>query len=370
MKTIPPKRLFLGLLSFVIISGGSILAYRATLPKSISAVETSTPAQLIERPETETVPAPNLETVKPKSLKDTLNLKLEGRVIAQRKQTLSAQSEGRVTQVHALAGDTVNAGQILLQIDNPDQQIDLDALAQQQRLNSAILTSLSQKTKDYQDMLKLGLVARHDVQTVENDLRTKQIEQQGLAQQIRHLNVRQARGPIKAPQTGYVIDILSEGSYVTPGQTVATVVSSQDQYIEAYVPTEQLKAIKSGATASFDWMNDSKTARVVRITPESQSGLVKLLLQADTVLPLEFRPQLTLKLKSVSGWLLPKRSLVLVEGVPVFYRLQNHKANAVKAQVVRDLDGQVLVANKLQASDKIVSSQAEMLHEGMVVANE
>lgn len=309
-----------------------------------------------------------VETVHPKALKDALTLRLEGRVIAQRKQTVSAQTEGRITQVKVLAGDTVTAGQILLQLENPAQQIDLAALAQQQSLNLAILANLKQKHQDYQEMLKIGLVARHDVQTVENEFRTKQVEQQGLAQQMAHARLRQARTTVTTSQAGYVLDIASEGSYVTLGQTVATLVSSQDQYIEAFVPLDQLASIQPGTLATLSVGKISKTARVVRMTPESQSGLVKLLLQADTILPLEFRPQLALKLKSVSGWLIPKRAVVLADGVPVFYRLRDHKAYPLKAGIIRDLDTQVLVSNSLLPKDEIVSAQAEMLHEGMTVS--
>ena len=111
----------------------------------------------------------------------------------------------------------------------------------------------------------------------------------------------------------------------------------------------------------------SITGPLVRITPESQAGLVRVLLQPDSLLPLDFRPNLTLRLEPLTGWNLPKTALALVEGEPTFYLVKNGKAEAVKAQIIRDLNGQVVVSNQLTPADSIAASKVDMLHDAIQV---
>lgn len=320
--------------------------------------EVATPVQ------TEALP---IAAVHPKSLKEAQAYTIEGHVIANRKSTVAARSEGVVRQVRILAGDRIGAGQPLMRLENPDQGIDLAALAHQRALNAGILANLATKARNYQDMLKLGLVARHDAQGVENDLRAKQVEQSALEQQMAHLRLRQGDNQIVARQGGYVQDVAAEGSYVTAGQTLVTVIAPQDQYIEVFVPFGRIDAIAPGTQASWSTGNIVHHARVVRITPESQSGLVRLLLQPDSLLPLDFRPNLTLGLKGLLGWQLPKTALVLVEGEPTFYLVKGGKAHAVKAKILRDLNGQIVVGNPLSPADTVAASKADMLHDEMSV---
>ena len=342
----------------------------ACKPEPSAKPETSPSAEAIpatDEAKPEQAKALAISAVRPQSLKDAQPYTVEGHVISSRKSTVSARSEGVVRQVRILAGDRIQAGQALMRLENPDQGVDAGALARQHALNAQILASLATKAQNYHEMLKLGLVARHDAQGVENDLRTKQVEQSGIEQQMAHLRLRQGYNQIVANQSGYVQDVVAEGSYVTAGQTLATVIAPQDQYIEVFVPLDKLEALSPGTLASWTSGKVTHSARVARITPESQAGLVRVLLQPDGLLPLDFRPSLQLRLKAESGWVLPKTALVLLEGEPHFYLVKNGKAQAVKAKILRDANPQVVVGNQLTPADRIITSKVEMLHDEMLV---
>lgn len=307
----------------------------------------------------------------PQQLTKTATESLEGRVIAKRKKVLAARATGVVLQVRVLAGDSVQKGQTLVLLSDPDQNLDLKELGRQHQTNTQVLVNLKRQVQDYRDMLKLGLVARHEVQTIENQWHNKQLEQENLEQQMAHLRLHQSQNTLVAPQTGYVQDIVAEGSYVNPGQTLVTLVAPQDQYLEVFVPLERRDAIHVGSVA--DWKQGQKVhqARVVRITPEAQSGLIRVLMQPDTVLPFDYKVNLNLHLNAISGWLLPKSALTLLDGEPVFYRIQKHgtqtEAQHEKAQIVQDLEQAVLVSNPLTPEEWVIDAQAALLQDGLAV---
>lgn len=325
-----------------------------------------------------------------------------------------ANSEGRVEKRHFLPGVKVTADTILLELTNPELQLQMVDSEWQLKSGEATYTDLKvrlesqrleQKAKAAQvksefvqaklksdrevELAKNGLSAdltvrlgkatadelgeRYDVEQqrlanmgemIEAQLQGQkvEIEKRRAAYNLKKLQVEQLK--VRAGTTGVLQTVSVEiGQKVAAGTILAKVVQPWKLKAELKIAETQAKDILIGQPAQIDTRNGIVNGSVMRIDPAVVNGTVTVDVRIEGTLPPGARPDL-----SVDGTIeLEKLSDVLYVGRPVFgqqnstvglFRLtpDGKEANRIQVQFGRSSVNQIEIVRGLAVGDKVILS--------------
>lgn len=288
-----------------------------------------------------------------------------GSLVPEQIRWISALTPARVERILAQPGDSVAAETVLLELSNPDVQI--QALEAQQQLTAAeaqlvnLRTTLetqgltqqsavAQARTAYNEARRMALVAESlaikelsspfelarardqaeeaatRLQIEERRLRllTESMEPQLHVQQeqvvrLRAINAHrqnEVRGlQVRAGDRGVLQELpLQLGQWVVPGMVLARVVQPSRLKAVLRIPETQATDVQIGQRATIDTRNGLIRGRVVRIDPASQNGSVGVDVALEGDLPAGARPEL-----SVDGTIeIDRLPDVLFVGRPAF----------------------------------------------------
>jgi len=325
-----------------------------------------------------------------------------------------ANTEGRVDKRHFLPGVKVNPDTILLELSNPELQLQMVDSEWQLKSGEATYTDLKvrlesqrleQKAKAAQvkseftqaklksdreaELAKSGLSADLTVRlakaTAEELGERFEIEQQRLANMgemieaqlqgqkveiekrraalnLKKLQVEQLK--VRAGTVGVLQTVSVEiGQKVAAGTILAKVVQPWKLKAELKIAETQAKDILIGQPAQIDTRNGIVNGSVIRIDPAVVNGTVTVDVRIEGTLPPGARPDL-----SVDGTIeLEKLSDVLYVGRPVFgqqnstvglFRMtpDGKEASRVQVQFGRSSVNQIEIVKGLSVGDKVILS--------------
>jgi len=342
-----------------------------------------------------------------------------GSLVPEQIRWVSAITAGRVDRIDVRPGATVTDTTTLLELSNPDVQ--LEALSAQQQLNAAeaalvtLRISLSTQklaqegvvattTSDYNDAMRnatafdelekkgflaKGLLAPMDVSKAKDkavELKARMaiekqrldVMSQSIAQQIelqksqvdklrdiaQFQQSRIASMQVRAGAAGQVTELsLEPGQYVLPGTNLAKVAQPGRLKAVLHIPETQAKDIQIGQVASIDTRNGIIPGHVIRIDPGAVNGTVEVDVGLDGALPKGARPDL-----SVDGTIeLDRLKNVLYVGRPAYgepestvgiFKLTDggKEAQRVNVKLGRASVNMVEIVQGLNAGDKIITS--------------
>ncbi|MEO8623351.1 MAG: HlyD family efflux transporter periplasmic adaptor subunit [bacterium] len=337
-----------------------------------------------------------------------------GTLVPEHIRWITAQASARVERLGSESGKNVSSGELLLELSNPDLQIQTMQAEQQVRqaqiellnlktnLRSQLLTqkgvvantktqyvSASQEAAAADSLAKVKLMSSFEVRTkraqgeefttrlqVEQD-RLKLMEQSIDAQiatqtsqveQLKAIAVNQQNRlkslQVRAPEAGVLQDLtLQLGQWVPEGTTLAKVVQPGQLKAVLRIPESQAKDVTIGQKASVDTRNGLVAGHVMRKDPSAQGGSVTVDVALDGVLPPGAVPDL-----SVDGTIvIEKLSNVLYSGRPAFSAgsgsaalfkvVDNGKAAVrVPVQLGRSSVNVIEITRGLAIGDKIIVS--------------
>lgn len=267
-----------------------------------------------------------------------------GTLVPEQIRWISALTPARVERVLAQPGDSVQAETVLLEMSNPDVQI--NALLAQQQLTAAEATLVQLRTtletqrlsqeataaqartayneavrnatmaeslsaKGFSSSFELDR-ARDQVAEARTRLRIEderlrlltestapQIKvQEENAIRLRAINEHrqnEVRGlRVRAGESGVLQELtLQLGQWVVPGQVLAKVVQPLRLKAVIRVPETQAQEVRLGQQAKIDTRTGMVMGRVIRIDPASTSGTVSVDVAFDGDLPAGARPELS-----------------------------------------------------------------------------
>ncbi len=337
-----------------------------------------------------------------------------GNLVPERIRFITAQSSARVERKIVEAGQTVEAGQVLLEMSNPDLQIQTMQAEQQKRqaqiellnlktnLRSAILTqegvvatsktqfvSASQEAQAADSLVKLKLISpfesanrkaqaeeattRYRVEQARLELQRAAIDSQIATQtsqvaQLEAIAERQRNRlgalVVRAPEGGVVQDLtLQPGEWVPEGTTLAKVVQPSKLKAVLRIPESQAKDVLLGQQATVDTRNGIVTGRVIRKDPAAIQGTVTIDVSLEGALPPGAVPDL-----SVDGTIQIERlTNILYTGRPAFsaasgrvglFKLIDGGSAAIRVPVElgRTSVNTVEIIGGLEAGDQVILS--------------
>ncbi len=337
-----------------------------------------------------------------------------GTLVPEHVRWISALTPARVERIFVEPGTLVTPSTVLLELANPDVQIEaLDAQRQQtaaegelvnlqttlqgQRLTQAgvVATTRSQYLQAKRDadvaesLLVIGGISRNDVSLAREkvvelesrydlerqrlDLIATTIDSQLVVQreQVRRLRAiaafrlsRLNSLQVRAGDAGVLQELaLQPGQWVVPGATLAKVVQPGKLKAVIRVPETQASGLAVGQVASIDTRNGVVRGHVVRIDPAAQAGTVTVDVALDEPLPEGARPDI-----NVDGTItLERLSDVLYVGRPaygqpnsamdMFKLVENGRyALRVRVQVGRISINAIEIVQGLAVGDSVILS--------------
>jgi multidrug resistance efflux pump len=288
-----------------------------------------------------------------------------GTLVPEHIRWITAQASARVERLASESGKKVGAGELLLELSNPDLQIQTMQAEQQVRqaqiellnlkttLRSQVLTQqgvvattrtqyvgASQEAMAADSLAKRNLLSVFEVRTrkaqAEEFTTRLRVEQERLklmeqaidsqiatqASQVVQLRAiadnQQARLRslmVRAPDAGVLQDLtLQLGQWVPEGTTLAKVVQPGQLKAVLRIPESQAKDVVIGQKASIDTRNGFVAGHVARKDPSAQGGSVTVDVTLDGALPNGAVPDL-----SVDGTIvIEKLNNVMYSGRPSF----------------------------------------------------
>ena len=288
-----------------------------------------------------------------------------GTLVPEHIRWITAQTSARVERLVSESGKEVSSGDLLLELSNPDLQIQTMQAEQQVRqaqiellnlktsLRSQLLTqqgvvatTRTQYVNARQESMAADSLAKRNLMSpfeVENrkaqaeEFTTRlRVEQERLklmedaieaqiatqASQVNQLRAiasnqqnRLLSLHVRAPDRGVLQDLtLQLGQWVPEGTTLAKVVQPGDLKAVLRIPESQAKDVAIGQKASIDTRNGFVPGHVTRKDPSAQGGSVTVDVTLDGALPAGAVPDL-----SVDGTIVIERlTNVLYSGRPAF----------------------------------------------------
>jgi HlyD family secretion protein len=328
---------------------------------------------------------------------------------------ITAVTAGRIEKIHHLAGTNVEAGTVLLELANPDVQIQTlnadrqytDAQAalvqlktnlENSRLNQASLVAqMRQEAADARrradagaELLKKNLIVPLDQQQAQDKseafIERLKLEEQRLAilsntiadqvrvqgEQVERLHsIAQFQHGLAASMTvtagakGILQEVpLQIGQYAQPGATLAKVVPTPIRLKAVLrIPETQAKDLALGQRAMIDTRNGLAPGHIVRIDPASINGTVTVDVTLDGPPPAGARPDLSvdgvIELERLKSVLHVGRPTLAQQNSPgtVFKVVEGGKyAERVQVKFGRTSVSRVEIVSGLAPGDLIIMS--------------
>ncbi len=267
-----------------------------------------------------------------------------GTLVPEDLRIVSALTAGRVDRVLVRPGAKVEQGTVLLEMSNPDVQLqaldaerqvklaEADLAALRAALESGRLAAVStvaearRSANEAERALKVaerlaseGLTSSMDIDRARDNLEEAKERQDSEKQRLallteslraqlalRQSEVERLRAisrfqgdrissmTVRAGQKGVLQSLsLQPGQWVNPGQELARVAGQDRLKAVVRIPETQARDLALGLSAAVDTRNGVVKAHVARVDPGAQNGTVSVDLALDGVLPRGARPDLS-----------------------------------------------------------------------------
>jgi len=285
-----------------------------------------------------------------------------GTILANEDIELKSEISGKISKILFKEGSSVRKGDLLVKINDDELQ------AQLLKTNYG-KTLMEQREFRQKKMLEKEAISQEEYDIALNELNTIQAELQLIKAQIEKTEIR-------APFNGIIgLRSISEGSYVTPASTIATLQNINPVKIDFSVPEKYFNTVKSGNIINFRIQGSNKlyTGRVYAVEPKINLATRTLQVRAisqnerSEIFPGSFAEIDIILAEKDNAILLPSESVVPdLEGKKVF-KITNGKTVPVPVETGIRQEKEVEVVKGISAGDTIVTSGVMQLKPGIAV---
>lgn len=339
MKKLPKRILLVVILLLVVlaIAWPKIRQQSETQPKQQAATQNNQPVPV------------EVAVVQPQAFDNSL--RVTGSIMANEMLELKSEIAGILEKINFKEGQEVRKGQLLFTIRNNDLQAQL----QKARARQQLFQDMENRQRQ---LLEREAVSQEEYDLAVNDLRSAEAD-------IRLLEAQIAKTRVIAPFSGTVgLRFVSEGSYVAPGTSIASMYDLEPAKIDFSVPGKYSGTIKAGDKIRFTTDNSSKEYRgeIYALEPQIDPATRTLKIRAQSpnqdhsLLPGQFaRVFLTLQ-STDSALLVPAQSVIPeLNGHKVFV-LRQGKVTEQQVEIGQRTATQVQIESGLQAGDTVLTT--------------
>lgn len=298
--------------------------------------------------------------VKPGKLDN--KLVVTGTVLANESLELKSEISGKITHIAFREGSPVKKGSVLIQINDEEIRAQLVKQKHNQKLNED--NEFRQRK-----LLEKDAISQEEYDNALNRLNTTVADVQLLEAQL-------AKTRIIAPFDGVIgLRYVSEGAYLSPNTTIATLYNNTPAKLEFAIPSRYSTAVTAGKEIYFKIEGDTLryNGKVYAIEPriDQDTRTLKLRALADNskgnLLPGQF-VELDLILSSINDALLiPTEAVVPEQAGKKVFVLQNGKVAEVRIETGIRTNTDLEVTSGLKSGDTVLTTGILQLRSGMNV---
>jgi RND family efflux transporter MFP subunit len=302
---------------------------------------------------------------------------------SRRSATLSPQVDGNITKIFVASGQSVKAGQELMEIDPLKQTAAVEQQLGTQAQANASYQFNKAEVERQKRLFEAGITSRQAydtaVQNFESSKAAYDASAAGTVTQKRQLAYYQ----IRAPFAGIVGDIpVHVGDYVTQAAAPATLLTTVDDPagLEAYIyiPTERLSQVRIGLPIEILDTTGNVLAKssISFISPQVDNGIQGLLVKAAIPTGSKVRTQQVVNARvtwnSTPKPTVPVLAVTQIGGQSFVYVTkaagQGFIAHQVPVTLGETLGNTYPVLGGLQPGDQVIVSGLQFIGEGAPVA--
>jgi membrane fusion protein (multidrug efflux system) len=184
------------------------------------------------------------------------NIRTVGTIIANEEVEIRSEISKRLTGINFREGTFVSRGRVLFSLDNSDLQAQMNKFRIQEEL-------LLKRIERSDALREKGLLPQEDFDIMQTELETVRADMSLISVQI-------SKTRIRAPFSGIVgLRNVSSGSYVTPGDVLATIQDISMVKIDFSIPERYSSSFSRGQKFTFtvDGLEEEFTAEVYASEP-------------------------------------------------------------------------------------------------------
>lgn len=305
---------------------------------------------------------------------------ISGSLEAKKQADLRAEVSAIVVQVLKDNGDKVQAGDLLVRLDDT---IYRQALLSSQEAERAAQQSFDQAERQFNRLKALSTTGAVSTQAREDAELRRNAAQSELAAARSRLaqdTLQLARTQVRAPFAGVVGNrAASNGDTAQVGKALLKVIDPSSIRFEGFVPSEQIQQVKVGQTVNF-YVNGSRDqlheGKVERINPVADTNTrqvgVQVSLKDTKNLTVGLFAEGRVQSLTQQSLTIPETSLIQQGDHAYIWRVQQGKLNKVEIQLgARDIQsGDFAITGGLNEGDTILRHPRGILIEGATVSLE
>jgi membrane fusion protein (multidrug efflux system) len=301
-----------------------------------------------------------------------------GQLLAPSQAAVASQVGGQITRIARDEGDALAAGDLVIEIDPERRQLEVDSARALLAQAEAQTGETARELERIERLHKQGVASEARLDEARTALRSMQASRDALRAQL-GMSARSLKdSSVTAPFAGFVARrYVSEGEYVTPGQTLFDLVALDPIEVEFHVSERDSGRVALGASVEVrvaPFPEESFRAVVTLVSPTIDAATRTLRVEASLANPdgrlrpgLFARADLGVAVREGVA-MIPEEAVLQRADGPVAFRLvdQNQvERRALELGVVRA--GRIEVRNGLRVGDHVVvRGQGELMHGSVV----
>ena len=308
----------------------------------------------------------------------TTNAGYSGTIHNRTETNLAFQIGGRVLNKFVNVGDSVQAGQVIAQINGSD------TAAQVQNAEGAVKAAQSAyelaetNAKRYRELYAQQAISKLQLDQAENQLNAASAQLQQAQASLNLSSNQNSYTNLTAPDTGIITAFnIEAGQVVAAGQSVGTLAAGHDPEAVIALPEQELSKIHVGSPATITfWALPNVTVQgVVREIspvpdPVARTYTVKITLQnAPKEVQLGMTVNANLSTTDSTNISIPLTALVKdSNGNNAVYIIRDKKAHLVPIKTGEFGKNSVIVTSGLAKGDIVITAGTQQLQEGTAVS--
>ena len=306
-------------------------------------------------------PAVRVHVVAAERLAETLIS--PGTLVANERIEVVSENAGLVKRIDLEEGARVNAGDLLVKID------DRELITERDRI-TARLELAERRAKRQGELHEQGLIS-------DDDLEVATTEADALKAELAQIGVRLDKTEIRAPFAGIVgLRRVSEGAFLSPQTRIAILVQTDPMKLEFSVPERYSSRYRSGESVSFkvEGIEGERRAKIYAIEPAVDPATRTVPMRATTpnadnrLLPGTFA-DVMIAVREVSDALtVPSIAIIPELGGKKLWVLENGAAQPRQIETGIRTGDRVEVTHGIVAGDAVITSGIQILRPGLPVS--
>lgn len=293
-----------------------------------------------------------------------------GSLVATQGILVTTEIAGKVSAIHFESGQQVEAGTLLLQLDDSVDQAELEGIVAERRMSEL-------QFKRREELLDSKTISRSDVDEA-------RLRMENAIAQLDTKRAKIAKKRITTPFSGWLgIRQVDLGEYLQPGAAIAPLDAMDPIYLDYALPERELDQISVGQEVEVRvqaFPDETFSGRVAALNPGIDPGTRSLRVRATLENPqARLRPGMFAEVRT----LLPQRPAVLTlpqtaitynpYGDSVFVIQENESGPLVQRRQVKTggvRNGRVEIVTGLQAGERVViAGQVKLRNDQPVVVD-